>query len=253
MRRRRVRQAKAVAQPLHQELDKARTERPTLGAAEHRFVRLQPIGAQAQVALDGGARHCQHGHQALLVALAGHAQHVAMANGRRLRRQPQRFGNTQARAIEQRQHGDIARRDPVDIREGLFGDDRQRLLDGQRLGNRMGHFGQRGRQDGSIGHQALAFQIAVEGAQGGHLPGERARGRALTAARGHEGAEAANVQCPQIAETGRMAQMRSEESGELRQVAAVGIECQGRETTLVLHMVEPAIGGVSEIASQREF
>ena len=56
----------------------------------------------------------QHRHHARLVALAGDgdARRPCRVRGTSLRLKPERLGNAQARAVEQRQHGGVARENP---------------------------------------------------------------------------------------------------------------------------------------------
>ena len=64
----------------------------------------------------------QHRHHAGLVALAGDDEHVALAGQRHVATfQPERFGDAQARAVQQRHHGGVARPDPgIAVLAGAF-------------------------------------------------------------------------------------------------------------------------------------
>jgi hypothetical protein len=55
----------------------------------------------------------QNRHHPRLVALAGHGDHVALAGQRHIAPlEAERLRNTQARSVEQRHHGGVARPDP---------------------------------------------------------------------------------------------------------------------------------------------
>jgi hypothetical protein len=108
----------------------------------------------------------QHRHHPGLVALAGDDENVAFARlGHVAPVQSQRLGDAQARPIEQRHHGGVARPDPgiallagalVGIGKTLGGVDLDRLR--QALGN-LGRADSGQRPDLAL---ALAFEIAPE-------------------------------------------------------------------------------------------
>ena len=104
---------------------------PALGADEQRPVVGQVEGAERDVIGNQLIDLRQQRDHALLAAFAGHGQGVAGAEIGAL--EPQRFGDAQAAAIEQRQHRGIARMNPglapvagrnVGIGDALGGGDR---------------------------------------------------------------------------------------------------------------------------------
>ena len=99
-------EAEMRAQRLHLPLHQAGAERPSAGADKERTFLHHRVGAGGQVIGDRFTHRGQDRDEALLSALAGDHQHLAqwrLASG-----QPQRFGNPQATAIEQRQDRRVA-------------------------------------------------------------------------------------------------------------------------------------------------
>ena len=88
------------------------SSRPALDAHEKRPVAVERVRALFEIGLDGCLRDGQHGRQPFLAALARDAEHVTRGKRRVLAVKAERFGDPQARAIEQQQHGLIARPGP---------------------------------------------------------------------------------------------------------------------------------------------
>ena len=96
------------------------------------------VGAEPPVFGDGPVGDRQHRHQPRLAALAGDADDAVALVGKIGADEPQRLGNAQAGAVEQRQHGGIARRDPRLFGKLLAGrDDAPGIAGRQRLGQRF--------------------------------------------------------------------------------------------------------------------
>ncbi|ENN89583.1 hypothetical protein RHSP_59864 [Rhizobium freirei PRF 81] len=158
----RIRQAESAAQLLHAVLDDARLQLAAAGAAKERTVRIEMVGANLAVVIDRLDNDRQQRHQPRLVALAGDAQ-GGCALRHVLRLQTQRFGNAQAAAIEQGQHGCVACGDPGLLMQlRLVADDGDRLGIRERLGKRFRLF--RRTHRGCTGgiHQAFLFEVTQQ-------------------------------------------------------------------------------------------
>lgn len=92
--------------------------------------------------------------------------------------------------------------------------------------------GAHGRSTGGIG-EALAFEMAQEGAQAGKAAAERAGAGAIAAAGGEEAAQIRRAQIADILEAGRSSEVLREEGEELAGVALIGIERVVGETAFV--------------------
>src|SRR3984893_1256599 len=113
MRRRAIGKPERAAQTRDRELDDPWAKWPALGAKEQGLLQRERVRANRDVSFDCLADRRDDGHGPGLLALAGDRQNVARADRRLGALDRQGFGNAQARAIEQAQHGGIARDDPV--------------------------------------------------------------------------------------------------------------------------------------------
>ena len=204
------------------------------------------------VAGDGLAHDGQHRHQPFLAALAFDAQHVAIGRRRVLRLDAERLGDAQAGAVEQQQHGGIAREDPVELGAGPGIDDAGRLADGQRLRHRMRHLRHGELQDGAVLDELLRFEPAEQLAQRRKGAGQRAADGAGAAARGEKAAEGLEVETGEVGEAGRVAELRCDEAEELADVARVGFERLLRVAALVTQVRQPGGDGALQVGAQRQ-
>ena len=140
----------------------------------------------------------QHRHHAGLVALAGHDDDVALAGQRHVALlQAQRLGDAQARTVEQRHHGGVARPDPgIAVLAGAlvgigktFGG---RHLD--RLRQALADLRRADRRERADLALAFAFQKTSERAQARQRPHQRAAADVVGAAHRHEGPDVAGFQ-----------------------------------------------------------
>ena len=200
---------------------------------------LQIIGDQLQHVL-------QHRHHALLVAFAGDEDDVACAGRRHvLALERQCFGDTQARAVEQREHRGVARQHPL----------RPRL---RRRADRHPTSALPMRS------RAASASCAAPWARGRRrvrrpclcrCVRENARTTALRqatriserlpmpsrAARRHEGAHILRRELCEFFQRRRAAEMLGKESQKLRDVAPIGVERLCRHPPLRAEIVEPAL------------
>ena len=186
----------------------------------------------------------QHRHHAGLVALAGHDDDVALAGQRHVALlQAQRLGDAQARTIEQRHHGGIARPDPgiavlagalVGIGKPFGGRHldrlRQALADLRRADRRQ-------RADLAF---AFAFQKTSERAQARQRPHQRAAADVVGAAHRHEGPDVAGFQRGKALQRDFPAPMFGEENQALPEVAGIGFQRLRRQPPFGAQMRQPA-------------
>ncbi len=117
------------------------------------------VRAEFFVGLDCIEDDLQQRHEAGLAAFAGDPQR---GGPRRqvVRAEAERLGDTQATAIEQRQHGGVAGGDPwFFLQLRARGDEIERLPVGQRLRQGFRLFRRADRAGGCGIHQTLAFEI----------------------------------------------------------------------------------------------
>src|SRR5437764_13926802 len=108
MRCRRLRQAERAAQPRHRELNDPRREWAAFGADEQRTVTADLVRAEREIIGDEVLHLRQHRHHALLAALADDRDHLPLTAGEITAPQPERLGNAQPAAVEEREHGSVA-------------------------------------------------------------------------------------------------------------------------------------------------
>ena len=164
------------------------------------------------------------------------ARHVAALEAERL-------GDAQARAVEQRQHGGVAREDPrLALLAGAevgIGDLLGRC-DGERLRQRLRHLRRAHGGERADLALAVAFQKARERAHARERPHQRAAADAVAAPRRHEGAHVLRRELGEFGERRRAAEMLGHESEELPDVALVGLDGLARHAALGAEMREPA-------------
>ena len=158
--------------------------------------------------------------------------------------EPERLGDAQPAAVEQRQHGGVAREDPglaflagaqVGVGDALGGGDGERLR--QRLGNlRRAHRGERA--DLAL---AVAFEEARERAHAGQRAHQRAAADARRAPRRHEGAHVLRGELGELGQRWRAAEMLGEKAEELaRRRARRPPAVFARHPALGAEMAQPA-------------
>ena len=195
MGRGRGREPQRGARLLQAKLDDARGQPLAPHADEERIVRAELGGAEIEIALDRGARDREDRDETCLVALAGHTKCVAALDRRIGDLERQRLGNTQARTVEQRQHGGIAGERPFRrVRRGdvrpLHESSRFRL--GKRLRHRVGQFRHGHRADRVVLAVAAPLQEPEEHAQRTQGAGQAAAPHILAAAKSKERAHVAS-------------------------------------------------------------
>jgi hypothetical protein len=124
-----------------------------------------------------------------------------------LRCQCESLRDAQARAVQQQQHGGVARGDPVELGLRPRIDHLGGLADGERLGDAMCNLGKGDLHHAAIAGDLLCLQPAEEGAQGRHAAGQRSAGQAIAAAGGHEAAEQLGIQPGEIGQAGSVAEI----------------------------------------------
>jgi hypothetical protein len=160
----------------------------------------------------------------------------------------ERFGNAQARTVEQRNHGGVAGGDPGLLGKLLAGrDDPQRVAGRQRSRQRLRQFrrAQGGRARG-IG-EALALQMAQEGADGGEPAADGPGADAFLAAVGEKGTQVGGPQRGDVLQPGRPAAMAGQELEELPRVALVSLDGEGGQAPFARQHAQPRIAGVHQI------
>ena len=170
----------------------------------------------------------QHRHHALLVALAGHGDGITPAGRRHfLALEPERFGDAQPRAVEQSEHGGVAREHPglaflagaqIDVGQLFRCTDADRLR--QRLGDlRRAHGGERA--DAAL---ALAFEVARERAHACERAHQRAAADTVGAPRGEERAHVRRRELDEPRERHLAAEVFRQEGEELAGVPGIGLD-----------------------------
>ena len=169
-----------------------------------------------------------------------------------LRREAERLGDAQARAVEQQQHGGIAREDPVELGAGPGIDD------GGRLARRSAAWapnaapsawraaGWRGcRRCFCASSQRKSWRSADRVRASERLTAPARRRAARKAAEGLE------VEAGEIGKAGRMAELRCEEVEELADVTRVGFERLLGVAALVAQVRQPGSDGALQVGAQR--
>ncbi len=214
-------QAQLQAGGLHHFLDGPRAQGAAADGAKQRCVGFQRMRAGAQVAVDGHARGVNHRHDALLVALAGDAQHFGQ--GGVGAGQGQGLGYAQPATIQQGDHGHIAGRDPFLVRLHFHRVD-QRLggVDCQWAGQFFLKARRAGGQDYG-GIEPFAFgQPAVKGFHSGQGPRQGSRRYTAPAFMRHPRAHIAHLHPFQRGKAGFFAKMLRDE-GQVAQ--NIGLIC----------------------------
>jgi hypothetical protein len=186
----------------------------------------------------------QHGNHAALVALADHHDRVALAGFRHVHAlEPERLGNAQARAVQQRQHGGVAGENP---RRAIFAGAQLRVgqahcgRNAERLRQSPGNLGAaHGRERADLA-LAIALEEAGERARRRQRAHQRAAGDSLAAARRHERPHVAHFDARERGQRRRLAQMLGQEREEPPDVAPVGVDGERRHAPLGAQMGEPA-------------
>ena len=242
-------QAQRAAQALHGQLDDARRQRAASLADEQRPFRPHLVGAQLQIAVDGGADRGDDGHGAHLAALAQHGHAIHRAAGGLRAGDRQGLGNAQARSIEQAQHRRVAGQHPW--RAGLA---LARLAAGHRAGGarRKGFWQGAGDLGGAHGAQgrglapAFAFQMPRERADARQTAQQRPALHPLRPAPRHIGAHIGWLEPGKGRHVRRFAQMGRQKAEKLSQVALVGVQRMRGGAALARQMGEPAPGLMGE-------
>ena len=137
-------------------------------ADEQGILGAELLRQKREIALDRFAHDGQHWDDPRLVALPRHAQHVAAFDRGIFAFQPERFGDAQARAVKEREHGGIAREHPFRrVGRGDIGavDQSGRLRRGERLRHRMRQLRQRHGADRVVLAVAAPLEEFVEHAE----------------------------------------------------------------------------------------
>jgi hypothetical protein len=209
-------------------------------------------GGERDVGLDCLHRSRQHGHQAHLAALAGDAQHVVIGRHRGVATvEVEGFGNTQATAIQQREHCGITRRHPG---FGVFAADHDLAGcgSGQRLGDGMWQLWRAQRGNCRVTQNAVEVEPAVQRADGRELAGQGAAFGTGIATCGHEGAKVHGFQGFKVAQAGCGTQVALEKPGELGDVSQVGVESMWADLAFDAQMIGPARKGSGGIGGGLE-
>ena len=173
-----------------------------------------------------------------LAALAGDAQAL---RGRQVGAgQAERFGNAKARAIEQREHGEVARGNPgLGVRLGLgFVQDVFGGLYRDRAGQARRAAGALQVADLGILEAMRAAHPAVECLDRRQQPRNRGVRQAVAAARGEIGADVARLEAGERLEARLGTKVQAQEPEEHREVRAIGLDRLGRHAALVAEMRE---------------
>ena len=142
----------------------------------------------------------------------------------------ERFGNAQAGAVEQRQHGGVAGGDP-----GLFGqlafdrDDLFGVAAGQWFWQRFRLARRAQRCGASCVGEPTPFEKTQQRADAGQPAAKRAGAGAGVAAGGEKAAQIGRAQIGDVGNAGRAAAMAGEEMQELARVALIGLDGLGRQ------------------------
>ncbi len=196
------------------------------------------------IILDQRQHILQHRHHAGLVALAVDDKHVACARQRHVAAlQAERFGDAQARSVQQRHHRGIARPNP-----GIAG------LSGALIGVRktfgrrhMDRFRQalpdlwradrRQRADLTL---AFLFEEARERAQTGERPHQRTAADIVCAPHRHEGPDVGRLERCKTRKRHLRAPVLPEKAETLADVAGVGFQRLRRQPSFAPQMRQPA-------------
>ena len=197
--------------------------------------RIRPgelAGALVEVALDLVARHGAHRHEALLVALARHAD-VSLAEEEVAQAQRRELRDTQPARVEHFEHGAVAA--SLGRRAVHGGDDAVDLFGREDVGQRaaelrrLDEFGGRRLQ---VAREQQVVEEAADAAQDAGLGGLLA---AVVVEPGHVALDHAGLDVG-----GRRVVEQQHEVGELRQVAHVGLHRVVRKP-----LFEPNVGAVA--------
>ena len=164
-------------------------------------------------------------------------------SGTSRRFKPERFGDAQARAVQQRHHGGVARPDPgiavlagalVGIGE-TFG---RRHLD--RLRQALADLGRADRRQRADLALAFLLEEASERAQARQRPHQRAAADVVGAAHRHEGPDVAGLQRGKARQRHPRAPMLAEKDQALAEVAGIGLQRLRRQPPFGAQMRQPA-------------
>ena len=210
------------------------------------------MGAGGEVIGDRFAHRRQHRHEALLAALAGDRQHLAQ---RRLAAgQPERFGNPQAAAIEQRQDRGVALALPAIAGDLAGGVERAGgVVDGQRLRDAVRQLGRA--QDGERRSSKPARGAAETGRNPRSTDNPRAselRSMPSCGASREIGAEIGGAQRVYRREARQLAQMLGQEIEKEGQIAAIGRDGMRRGAALAGEPSGPQPDRRAQIVGGRE-
>ena len=158
------------------------------------------------------------------------------------RLQPERFGDAQSGAVEQREHRGVSCEHPglaILARAQLGVGEPARRRHGERLRQRLLDLRRTDRGERRDAPLALAFEKAGERARAGERPHQRAAADAIIAPMRHEGAHVPRRQLAQHGEADAAAEMIVEEGEKLAHVAAIGLDGFRRHPPLGAEIGEP--------------
>src|SRR3954453_7491404 len=173
MRRGSVRQAERAAPAFDRELDDSGWQRPAPRSDEERSLWRERERTELKIDFYGFLHFPDDWNHPGLPPFAEHDDVVAGTNWRARTPQAQRLRNAQAGAIEQRQHGGIARQHPNRPKLACPALDFGKIAragDGQRFGQAAGELWGPHRREHAKLTLALLFQNPGEGAYAGELP-----------------------------------------------------------------------------------
>ena len=196
------------------------------------------------IILDQRQHVLQHRHHAGLVALAGDDKHVARAGHRHVAAlQPERFGDAQARAVQQRHHRGVARPDPgiAGLAGALVGIGKtfgRRHLD--RLRQALADLWRADRRQRADLALAFPFEEAPERAQSRQRPHQRTPADIVGAPHRHEGPDVAGLERCKARQRHQRAPMLAEKDQTLADVAGIGLQRLRRQPPFGAQMRQPA-------------
>ena len=200
--------------------------------------------AHRDIVLNQRQHVLQHRHHAGLVALAGDDQHVACAGHRHVAAfQAERFGDAQARSVQQRHHGGVAGPDPgiaglAGALAGVGKTFRRRHLD--RFRQALADLGRADRRERADLAAAFPFEKASERAQPRQRPHQRPSADIAGAPHRHEGPDVAGLKACKTRKRHLRAPMFPEKNQALADVAGIGLQRLRRQPSLGAQMRQPA-------------
>ena len=215
-----------------------RVERPSPRSHEQRHGSMKRIRALPRVVVDRVANGGDHRHDPHLRSLPGHPQ--GRSDRQQIGGQRHRFGDAQARAVQQQQDGKVSRADPG--RAGgvrrIFGEVHGfvRCCWARQGARPLG----RARPRKLRRHSLLFGDVDQEGAHSGELAGGRCGAEAAGSAIGEKGAKIGGVHARQRGRVDRFAAIASEEFDQPVSRRDVGAHGVNGAAAIVLKIGRPA-------------